>query len=450
MDEQHPALSNRKPTPPSEYKGIWKRYVKYINEARNNGELPEGDKYLTRVNVDMYFSNVVTTLEVTPQSAKRHRSALQWYSNNDEFFLEEEPFQVANGQVVEASLEQQAQTFATNYLLRNHDAHENLPTDVLSKEDHRKLLHHIFSSNVQNWQDLAFGWTCTHDTFLRLASLKIMRLCDIKTNLSHVPNENGPNNRMITLILQPMQHKHNGPNSEGGKKARTKRRGGQRTVVKTKKRVVGMWRHKDYYRCATGLLAKVFFSRYHCDETLNFNAARNDTERPDWQEKPLITWKSLSNARDAYNNIYAACNIHWAKVTHMRTAGMEYASSQGEHGADQLATLSKHRAERIFEAYLTELFPPLLKTMAGFSPSDNYFLPRSEVPLPYKDDEVVHLVFPRYKKWVAGTLAHWPSMPPLPSCLHGSGKGGEGMQKQRIPPRTCRENRSYGWSKDHP
>jgi len=54
----------------------------------------------------------------------------------------------------------------------------------------------------------------------------------------------------------------------------------------------------------------------------------------------------------------------------MRTAGMECASAQGGLNAEQIATLSKHRAERIFEAYLTELMPSVLQVMAGLWQND--------------------------------------------------------------------------------
>ena len=78
---------------------------------------------------------------------------------------------------------------------------------------------------------------------------------------------------------------------------------------------------------------------------------------------------------------------------------MEQSSAKGGHGADELATLSKHRSEQIFEAYLTELYPPVLKTMAGFCPAEPYFVARTEVSVPFSDDEIVKLVFPRYKMW---------------------------------------------------
>jgi hypothetical protein len=50
----------------------------------------------------------------------------------------------------------------------------------------------------------------------------------------------------------------------------------------------------------------------------------------------------------------------------MRTAGIENASARGELTVEETATMSKNSTEHIFEAYLTELFPPVMRVMAGF------------------------------------------------------------------------------------
>jgi len=71
----------------------------------------------------------------------------------------------------------------------------------------------------------------------------------------------------------------------------------------------------------------------------------------------------------------SANEIEWLKATHMRMAGMECASAQGGLNTEQIATLLKHRAEQIFEAYLTELMPLVLQVMAGLWQNDPYVVP---------------------------------------------------------------------------
>jgi len=67
--------------------------------------------------------------------------------------------------------------------------------------------------------------------------------------------------------------------------------------------------------------------------------------------------------------------IEWLKVTYMQTAGMECTSAQGGLNAEQIVTLSKHRTEWIFEAYLMELMPSVLQVMAGLQQNDPYIVP---------------------------------------------------------------------------
>jgi hypothetical protein len=44
----------------------------------------------------------------------------------------------------------------------------------------------------------------------------------------------------------------------------------------------------------------------------------------------------------------------------MRTAGIEHASSSGELSTDEVALMSKHRGERLFDLYLIELSPAVM------------------------------------------------------------------------------------------
>jgi hypothetical protein len=123
-------------------------------------------------------------------------------------------------------------------------------------------------------------------------------------------------------------------------------------------------------------------------------------QRPMWQKFPLIKdWNSRSPAYQTFKSVLQLLNISWAKVTHMRTAGIKNASARGELTADESSTMSKHSTERIFEAYLTEFFPPVMRVMAGFQKNDTYFVPRVEVAPPYTAEEMTNSVFPQTSKW---------------------------------------------------
>jgi len=117
------------------------------------------------------------------------------------------------------------------------------------------------------------------------------------------------------------------------------------------------------------------------------------------EDSILSQWKTNRAASQTYSCILDANDIEWLKVTHMRTAGMEWASAQGGLNAEQIATLSKHRAKRIFEAYLTELMPSVLQVMAGLQQNDPYIVPWTEVELPFEPQACLRLVFLQIEHW---------------------------------------------------
>ncbi len=144
------------------------------------------------------------------------------------------------------------------------------------------------------------------------------------------------------------------------------------------------------------------FMRQFTDQKMhNMTFCYDDEGKPPtWRRLAILNqWKTNRAASQTYSRILDANEIEWLKVTHMRTAGMERASAQGGLNAEQIATLSKHRAERIFEAYLTELMPSVLQVMAGLRQNDPYVVPRTEVELPFDPQVCLRLVFPQIDHW---------------------------------------------------
>ena len=90
--------------------------------------------------------------------------------------------------------------------------------------------------------------------------------------------------------------------------------------------------------------------------------------------------------------------IQWSKVTHLHSSGMGHASKEGL-SADQLATMSKHRGERIFDSYMTELFPDVMHIMSGNKPNGTWFIEHDEVELGYSLEACIGLLFPHYNQW---------------------------------------------------
>jgi len=115
----------------------------------------------------------------------------------------------------------------------------------------------------------------------------------------------------------------------------------------------------------------------HRSENAQYDFHYDDEDStPTWRRLPcLCQWKTNQAASQTYSHILDANDIEWLKVTHMRTAGMECTSAQGGLNAEQIATLSKHRAKQIFEAYLTELMPLVCQVMVSLQQNDPYIVP---------------------------------------------------------------------------
>jgi hypothetical protein len=394
--------NNNEPTPNKSYVSVWNRFKTFVEAGRASGTLGAGDKFLSRQNVDKYFEEVVAHLSIQPAGARRHVTALQWYSEHVEYPDDDTPFQVLSGNrrsVVQKALENQANKYAEEYMLSRHDAHANLPTDVLSGADHKKVMTYLLQSGINNLTASAFpiSWTCCHSTFMRLDSALKMRLPDLRADSAHGPVKEGPNATILSWILQPGQHKDDHENATGQQQGANRR--ASRAPKRYSKRVLGQFRHLNLEQCGTGMVAASLFDRLYRDLSVSFIDPPGEENLPTWQKiKVLDGWSSPRSAYTAYQRILTECNVHYNKVTHLRSCGMSYASIEGL-AADLLATMSKHRGERIFEAYMTELMPIVMKVMAGFGKAETYFVPRSELQLPFSDEEATRLCFPLITRW---------------------------------------------------
>lgn len=388
--------------PDQAYASVWRRYRLFVDAERLTGNLPDGEKYITRANVDRYFSQIVRHLTVSPVTAYRHATAIQWYATNREYYAEANQFLVRNGvnSEVQRALNDQANNYAEAYVLALHDAHANLPTDVLTKGDHRKVMQHVLTNNLQCYQSFAVSWTVCHATFLRLDSLRKMRLCDLRADHAHGPCEDGPNATILSFILQPYQHKDD---AVGGNQATQREQeggGNTRAPNSYKKRVVGMYRHQNIDQCGTSQTAMSLFLRLRRNHQVSFIVPADGQNRPSWQRELILNdWSANRSPYTTYTRVLQACNVSFNKVTHLRSAGMEYASAQGELPADVLATMSKHRGDRIFQCYMTELHPPVMRVMAGFKSDDPYFVARTQIEPPFSAEEATTLCFPLIGLW---------------------------------------------------
>lgn len=124
---------------------------------------------------------------------------------------------------------------------------------------------------------------------------------------------------------------------------------------------------------------------------------------PSWQKLKVIQkWRTQKQCEQVYKEVMAQCEINWKKVTHLWSHDIWLGSRAGLNAEERISTLSKHKTERFLEAYLTELYPPVLSVMAGFHvDGDPHCIPRTEDPPPLEDTTAKRLVFPKRELWRA-------------------------------------------------
>mmetsp|Transcript_10693 Transcript_10693/g.14990 ORF Transcript_10693/g.14990 Transcript_10693/m.14990 type:complete len:402 (+) Transcript_10693:163-1368(+) len=132
------------------YATCWKTFKTFVDAERRQTE-QEGP-YLTRQNVDLFFSSFVLHLDCTPESAKMYVYALRWYAN-------EIPggFEVDSVRVRE-SLKSHARKFSAANL---PDVRASLPTNMLCEHD--KL---TFRDRSEGWatsSEKRAEWTTVTD-----------------------------------------------------------------------------------------------------------------------------------------------------------------------------------------------------------------------------------------------------------------------------------------------
>jgi hypothetical protein len=171
-------------------------------------------------------------------------------------------------------------------------------------------------------------------------------MCHLRCNLSHGPlildAEFDARQPMLEIILQPGLHKC-------GKSANMQPS-------------TGMWRHNDC--CGTfAMAANVMLQLW--DDQLEWNFSLNPSGgKPEWQSKQIITsWDGPNDAATAYSPVLDSLGVCWAKVTHIRTLAIEYASRMGLSRGD-IASMSKHSLSSLDDCYATELKKSTLLVMS--------------------------------------------------------------------------------------
>ena len=249
------------------------RFKRFVDEKRQQNIIPLGEKYLTRRNVDFFFTEFVPKLKVEPNTASRILPSFHVYADRTEHI--DKRFEVDSVDV-RTGLQSQEVVYISLDIGRRMDPHSNLPCHTLTPAEHTKALDTVLRNNYSHWQSLASIWTIGNNSFIRCDTFIKLRLPSLLLNYTHGPNLADKSNApMLVFILNKTDIKGGG-GAKGGlsKKAieEIKKRAEKKTTnkssddndddygqIKGNKRMTGLWRHKDWRRCGIGMNAMSLF-----------------------------------------------------------------------------------------------------------------------------------------------------------------------------------------------
>ena len=314
-------------TPNDTYESEFDRYKAWVDD---NGFVdPDDGKYITRNNVDLYFSeHVAVERDGTTGTIKRILQALQWYSKNkehagSEFHVESAIVKLA----LDTNKERQKNTATSK---PGEDPHKGLK-DVLPLADRLKIMHEIYSRG--DWGPASVSFTWGNNAAVRGGSTRNLVFADWNLSRGFGPEESGPMSRTLFLIM---------------------RKGGTHKDRFDSDQQVGCLRHKEYKLCAVfaGAMWTLWNLSTQRQNPLDF-LHRDKDERADWWDTSLIDWKKYGDASSAMRQIYKKTGVYNCKLTHDRTAAIQYAGAMGL-APHQINSFTNHLLEKIHRAYQAE------------------------------------------------------------------------------------------------
>jgi hypothetical protein len=368
------------------YWDIWNAFKLWVDETDGQSKRQDG-KYLLRDNVDRFFLLEVVKKTIVPKSARRFAGALQFFADNYEYAPPQERF-VVRSPAVTTALNVQQGSYQQKRLLTYTSAHDHLPTNNLTPSEEATIIKH--GMQITAWKDFCVAFNTCTQTMVRGDGIRGTRLCDLHHDDVHGPGVHLSDKLpMVALIQQDYT----------GKKK------------EERKRMMGMWRHVEWYKCGTGMIVASLACHLHDDTHLHFRHAEGN---PDWYTYKLVSWTSYDSQHKVYKRVYKATNIHWGKVTHLRKQGIDKAK-QGGASREDISQQTGHGKECIDVSYLPELPPDVMHVAAGLSLRHGetmYFVSRvfirfddPDLPLVpdnpnVSDAELAGMIFLHYQRWV--------------------------------------------------
>ena len=389
--EMSPAMLNFARTVTKAYRLC---YFQFLHFIENSDVLnPDILGYCTRINIDSFFQEVIAKRTTTAAVNRRFVSAIQKYSN---FWEERVGFNVESDAVKKALEDAKvcARRFHSQSII-HVDAHKYRPTRHPSPAQELTMIEEALNDHTHSKYgflpigiNFLISWNCAMQGFTRGDEVRNCRLPDLCHEINYGPwrlSEQGLTNvrdqstpeGILSLIQQPLNTK----------------------IRSNKAHVIGFFRHKDWRRCATSLIAFSIMARFHymVPSQLESFFKIGENQVPNWYNYYLIDWREYDAMATAFKEYFAKAGIDYTKLTHTRKLGIIRAHQMGAD-RENIILLSKHTTHKVDTSYLPELPYTAMLASAGFDVfrRQEYYIPRSYAKVP---EGWITQIFPYLNLW---------------------------------------------------
>jgi hypothetical protein len=251
------------------YTGEFKRYVTWVKSQPHLAT--QVAPFLSRRNIDHYFTHVVASRLGNKGGMRRIVNALNFYAHNAEHVGADPEFNCASS-VVETALKAQKIFNAASggTANRGRDPHAGLK-DILPESDRVRMMTHIFRAR-RDWGPASVNFTLGMNGAIRSASNRNFVWPDLRISHGFGAEKEGRLARAMMVVV---------------------RRGRLHKDRKETDEQVCMWRHKHYLLCSVfSSAAHVLFDLSNSPDIDFYHEEKN--ERADWWDTPLIEWDNYA------------------------------------------------------------------------------------------------------------------------------------------------------------
>lgn len=342
----------------------------------------EGTVFITQFNVDRYYTTYLVHINNMSLPVMRKKVlGLNFFLQQVEDRSSASPILFSDR--INRAMSDQQLDYAeyTSSAYAGSDPHKGLK-DLFSEEQSIELVHSMWNRNDSD--HLMFAYTWGRNAGVRGDTTRKVVLCDLNLSNGFGPETRPPRDCTLLLILRKglTKDKHNTTQQ------------------------VGVQRHKDYRRCTVFATAVLVIMKLR-DLGSEINFYKGAPNQPaSWWHISISAYDTYSEECNAMKQVLATTGTlerHSSKITHHRTASVQYGGSQGLT-AEQISTFTKHKLDKLHSAYMPEVEEETLKVMSGFRKWETRYVKTEHVVYPrerllYLKAGTKHLL-PHYDRYI--------------------------------------------------